>query len=339
MIPDLAQIPKVELHCHLECAFRHETLFDIAKKLNLDLPTHDFEKFKKVVLLKTPESDLKTALGKFLIIRECFRSEEFIGRLAYEYIEDAYQEGVKVLELRYSPSFIQGGCNFEFEKIHDLILSGVSKAKEKYDLEVGLIGIIGRNDPMELANKVCDFIIKNRNTFVGIDLADNEQDFDCKPFASLFKRAKDNGMNITIHAGEAIYPGSTQSVIDAINILGADRIGHGIQIVNDKRAQDVVIENDVILEVCPTSNYLTSSVASLKKHPIKKLMDSGVKVCINSDDPGIFDCPLLGEYEVLVEELGFTYDDFVVCNRHAFEASFISDTKLSRLRPFVLTNA
>ena len=308
----------------------------MAKRLKLQLP-HDITEFKNKVLLTKPELDLKTALSKFLIIQQCFKDEQFIEKLAYEYIEDACRQGVKVLELRYSPSFIQSGNNkLTFEKIHELIRLGVSKAK-KYDIEVGIIGIIGRNDPLELATKVCDFIVKNKDTFVGIDLADNEQDFDCKPFAPLFAKARDNGMKITIHAGEAIYPGNTQSVIDAIEILGASRIGHGIQIINDKRAIDVVLKNDVLLEVCPTSNYLTGSVNSIKEHPIKKLMNNGVKVSINSDDPGIFDCPISGEYEALHKTCGFEKEDFSKCNEDAFRASFINKSKLSRFDNLFLT--
>lgn len=304
-------------------------MFDVAQGLNLGLPA-DVEEFKDRVLLTKPERDLKTALSKFLIIQKCFKDEQFIERLAYEYIEDAYRQGVRVLELRYSPSFIQSGNNkLSFEKIHELINSGVSRAK-KYDIEVGIIGLIGRNDPMELATKVCDFIVRNRDSFIGIDLADNEQDFDCKPFAPLFAKARDNGMNITIHAGEAIYPGNTQSVIDAIEILGATRIGHGIQIINDKKAIDVVLKNDILLEVCPTSNYLTGSVASIEEHPLKKLMNCGVKVSINSDDPGIFDCPISGEYEVLHKHCGFSKEDFAKCNRDAFEKTFIEKSKVSR---------
>jgi adenosine deaminase len=309
---------------------RATTAFELAKKLKLDLPTDSFENFRKVVLIEEPMTDLKTVLSKFLVAQKLLESSEIIERLAFEATEDAYNNGIRLVEFRYSPSFISSGHpKLSFDDIHQSILSGVNKAKKIYPIGVGLIGTMGRIDPMPLASSVCDFIINNRDTFVGVDLADSEVGFDCKPFAKLFQRAKAAGLNVTVHAGEPDYPGAIDAILDSVHLLGAQRIGHGIQCHKSPEALKVLADNKIPLEVCPTSNYLTNSVTSVKNHPLRKIMDAGVRVTINSDDPGIFNYDLTHEYEALKRDLGFTEKEFAQANEWALEASFLNEAEKS----------
>ena len=128
-----------------------------------------------------------------------------------------------------------------------------------------------------------------------------------------------------MHAGEANSPQAIQNVIDAIEILGAKRIGHGLQIIHSQKALKYVRDRKIPLELCPWSNVLTQAVTGMDEHPFKRLMEAGIRVTINSDDPGIFHSDLTHEYELLEKHLGMSESEFKQCNQWAYEASFIPE--------------
>lgn len=321
-LEQLRAIPKVELHRHLECSLRPSTLRELLGASGLEVPTEQ-ERFNEMYLVTQPMDDLEQVLGKFLATQSVLSTEEVLTRITFEAIEDAYADGVRILELRYAPTFIQQGhSHLSFEQIHAAIVRGVEKAAH-IPCAVGLIAIIQRILPFAEGERVAQFAIDNAKTFVGIDLADNEVGFDSKKFAPLFHRAHAAGLRITVHSGEADVPGSPEFVRDAIDILGAERIGHGVQIYQSPEMISFVRSRGIPLELCPTSNWLTNAVKSLDKHPFKQLMDAGVRVTINSDDPGVFGIDLTNEYRVLQDRLGLTAADFTACNDTAAAASFI----------------
>lgn len=320
-------LPKVELHRHLELSLRPQTLFELAFQSGFDVKT--FEDINKYFIIQEQMLDLGHALSKFLDTQKLLNTTEILKRIAFEACEDAFlNDGIIVLELRYAPTFIQMGHeHLSFEDIHHAIVEGVQLAEAKYPMAVGLLCTVQRTLSVEVASQVIDFAIQNLNTFVGVDLADDENGFDCKPFAPLFQKAKAAGLGVTIHSGEADLPDAHLYPLDAIHLLGATRIGHGIQIHRSNQVMEQVRNANVVLEVCPTSNYLTNSIRSLSDHPIRKLLDAGIKVSINTDDPTIFGVSLVSEYEVLAKEFGFSETDFRTCNQHALEASFIDASK------------
>ena len=319
---DLKSIPKVELHRHLELSFRHSTVRELALQHGIEVPS-DEKDFKAKFLVTEPMKDLGADLSKFLTTQKILSSEEILTRITREAVEDAVGEGIKILELRYAPTFIQGGHeDLSFDQIHAAIVKGLEQCS-KLPIAVGLIATIQRILSVKHAEDVCDFVISNKKTFVGVDLADNEVGFDSGPFASVFMRAKKAGLNVTIHAGEAPSPTAGQSVIDAVEKLGATRIGHGLQIAHEPRAIDFVKKNNIVLELCPTSNYLTNAIPRLSEHPFRRLMEQGVLTTLNSDDPGIFDIDLVNEYKVLSELHKFTEKEFSHVNDIAASASFI----------------
>lgn len=321
---NLRNIPKVELHRHLEGAVRFSTLIDLLKNKNVDLPYNNYKKLHDSLVVHSPMKDLKSVLDKFWTTQSVLDSEEVWERLGFESCEDAFNEGIVLLELRYSPSFsATNHPKMSFEKIHRSIMKGVERAQKTYPMAVGVIGILGRIQPVPEAKKSADFIIENKDTFVAIDLADNEEGFDCKPFAPLFEKAKEAGLRITVHSGE--IPGGEFFVKDAIEYLHAERIGHGLQIYKNKEMINFVKARGVTLELCPISNYLTNAIPDLTKHPFKFLMNEGIKVTINSDDPGIFGTTILDDYEVLKDLHGFKLEDFNRCNQMAYEACFIPE--------------
>jgi adenosine deaminase len=179
---------------------RLSTVVDLTPELH---DINDPDEQKKRVLILTPEEGLEAIFEKFWVTQKILATPQVVERVAYEACEDAAQDGVRILELRYQPSFIQlNHPDLTMQEIHDSIVNGCKRAMEMYPwFYVGLIGIIGRNLSMEIAEETCELVIKNRDTFIGMDLA-NVESFDCIPFAPLFKRVKEAGLHVTIHQGE-----------------------------------------------------------------------------------------------------------------------------------------
>lgn len=321
----IRQLPKVELHRHLDCSLRWSTLLEIAPQVGIEVPKNPAEQAEHF-LITAPMRDLQSVLNKFLRTQKVLGSEEVLTRLAYEACEDAFNDGIRLLELRYAPTFInEGQSSLSFEKIHKALHRGLEMARKKWNIAVGLICIIQRIKSFEIASQVTDFAIDHKDSFIGIDLADNEEGFDPKKFAPLFQKARKAGLHITIHSGEVPNALSPQWVRDSIEVLGAERIGHGIQIINNPEVLKFVRDRSIPLEVCPISNWLTQANANHEDHPIRKLIDAGIKVTINSDDPGIFATTLSDDYEVLHRVHGFTAEDFTRANQIAYHASFLSE--------------
>ncbi|MBX7232573.1 MAG: adenosine deaminase [Bdellovibrionales bacterium] len=329
----ITTLPKVDLHRHLELCVRHSTIRELAPQFQIDLPNE--ESFKERFLITQPMKDLNSVLNKFLDTQKFWSSTHLIERLAFEACEDAFrQDGIRILELRYAPTFIrQGHDHLSFEEIHQAIVKGVNRAEKEFPMAVGIICIIQRILPVKEAEAVTQFAIDHKETFIGLDLADNEVGFDSKPFAPFFLAAKKNGLGITVHSGEANVPNAPRYVREAIDYLGAQRIGHGVQIYRDPAVMEYVKEQNVILELCPTSNWLTQAIPDLTQHPFKKLKDFGIKTTINTDDPGIFNIDLNHEYKWLHEVLGLSVFDLEQCSDWAAKASFIDFNKKSKVWP------
>lgn len=318
----LKKYPKVELHRHLEGSLRLSTLKELAPQVGIEVPQNSLVCSESFLVTK-PMEDLAAVLQKFLKTQAVLASEEILSRITYEAIEDAASEGIRILELRYAPSYIlEGHSNLTYEKITRAIQKGAQLASD-LPISVGFIGIIQRTRSIKEAEKIMDFIIENKEHFLGVDLADNEEGFASQPFSKIFEKAQATGLGVTIHAGEVPTNSACQNVMDAINLLGATRIGHGVQIYRDLNVIDLVRKKSVTLELCPTSNWLTQAISSLGAHPIRQLMNAGVLVTINSDDPGIFGINLTHEYNLLFRQYQFTQVDFDHCNDVAAQASFI----------------
>lgn len=321
---NLKTFPKVELHRHLEGALRFSTVLELARKAKMDVPAEPMQQ-RQQFLVETPMKDLGTVLNKFWATQSLLSSKEVIKRIAYEAVEDAYLEGIRLLELRYAPTFIQKNHeDLSFEDIHLAILEGLKEA-QKFPIGVGLICTFQRTLPVQTSMNVLDFVLDTKNSWIGVDLADDEDGYPAKEFVALFEKAKKNNLKITIHAGESNTHQSPLNVIDAIELLHADRIGHGLQIIKNKKALELVIQKQIPLELCPTSNWLTQAIADLKSHPIQDLIKKGVPVTLNSDDPGIFGINLTNEYQLLSASYSFTESDFKKANTLAAQVSFIPD--------------
>ncbi len=330
-IQEIRALPKVDLHRHLDCSMRWSTMLEIATSLGLKYPKIPAEQ-QAYFLVTGPMVNLEAVLNKFLTTQKLLASEEILERLAFEACEDAFNDGVRILELRYAPTFISAGHpNLTFEKIHQALLKGIHKAKQNFPIAVGLICILQRILDLKTADHVTHFAIENKNTFIALDLADNEDGFEPKKFAPLFQKAKKAGLNITVHSGESPDPRAGQWVMDSIELLGAQRIGHGVQVIHHPNVIRNLIEKNIALEVCPYSNYLTQAFKTYSEHPLRKLLDLNIPITLNSDDPGIFASVLSDDYLIAQNYQNFSLADFKKCNQTAYQHSFISESDKSKI--------
>ena len=166
-----------------------------------------------------------------------------------------------------------------------------------------------------------------------MDLADDEVTYPASPFAPLFQKAKTQGLGITVHAGEPNVKGAARNILVALDELGADRIGHGVQAIHDPEVVARLVANAIPLELCPWSNVLTQAVPSLEAHPFKALMDAGVRTTLNTDDPGVMDVSMMDECKNAIKHMGLTLDDLKQCNVWAKEASFIPANRIQNIWP------
>ena len=266
---------------------------------------------------------------------DCFATQqaalcsfEAISRVTAENIEDAWRDGVRLLELRFAPAFIAQGKRLTNDDIIAAVLDGMLKGMAAWPIEVGLIGILPRAYPVDVNAAATRDLIRWRRSgapgaerICGFDLADREGGLRPRPLAPLVDEAREAGLGITIHTGENT---DAAHVARALDVYRPSRIGHGIRSIEDPELMRRLADKDVLLEVSPTSNWITSAVPSLAAHPLPALYRAGVPVCVNSDDPNLFGIDLVNEYEVCVRELGLGEKELREMNRCALRHSFLS---------------
>jgi len=330
-------LPKVETHLHLDGSVRLNTIWEIAQTDSIDLGVESIEELEKICTVVEPMSSLQEVLDVFWVHQKVMNSKENIARVAYENVEDAFNDGVVLLELRFAPTFIAvGKDHLSYDDIIEGVLDGVEKGMAEYDIEVGLIGIGVRGmDPAKNKAALLDILkYKNgdhpmSNRLVGYDLAAKEAGFESDEFLELINTAKDGGLHITIHSGEDT---DAAHVRNTLEILGAERIGHGVKSWDDPKVIDLLKERNSHLELSVTSNWLTKTVLRIEDHPIKKLFEAGVSFSINTDDAHLMGINLVHEYELIEKTFGFTKADFMRINADALEHSFLSEAIKAKVR-------
>jgi len=316
------RVAKAEIHCHLEGAIRTATIIDLAKEFDLPLPAYEVEALDWHVKVREQLKDLQSVLNAFAIAQNSIVSPAAVERIAFELFEDAHQQNIRLFEVRFSPDWAFSGHQLDWDAALERILMAKMRAERQFGMAIGLIAITSRGLGVESCEKTVDWAIRWRDSIHGIDLADQELGHPIHEFLHPIERAKDAGLKLTVHSGEDT-PAAT--VMETIMLAAPHRIGHGIHIIEDMRAVDMVRERGITLEVNPWSNYLTNSVRRIEDHPLKRLYDLGVKVTINSDDPELLDTNLNNEYRIAHEVLGMSMDEIAACNRFAVDASFLPE--------------
>jgi adenosine deaminase len=330
----LRNLPKVDLHRHLEGSLRLETLAEIAQEHGIDLPSYNIEQLRPYVQFTDEEPGFHRFLEKFKLLRRFYTTGEAVRRVAYEAVVDAAADNVKYLELRFSPSALAHAQSFPLHEVTEWVIGAVAQAQADTGVIARLLCAVVRHDSYDLARQVIEVAIAYRDRgVVGVDLTGDEVHFPAAPFAPLFKRAADHGLGITIHAGEA---GGAANVREAVEILQAQRIGHGIRSIEDSHVVQLLRQRNVALEVCPTSNLQTGVVDNFGLHPLRDLYVLGVNVTINTDDPSVSDTSLTDEYMVAMMGLGVSLRDLRMCTRNSIRAAFLPVEEKQALEKSIL---
>lgn len=323
-------MPKIELHRHLEGSLRLSTLSEIAYEHGVDLPAWEPEELRPYVqVVEDDVPDFLGFLGKFKLLRRFYSSREAVSRVAYEAVADAAIDNIRYLELRFNPVALALNQGFSFEDVTDWVIEASNRAQEDYPIKVRLIIQINRHEP-QYAPQLAEIAVdKKDHGIVGLDLAGDEENFgDVSGFTQTYQWAKSEGLHITIHAAEA---GKAINAVKAINELGAERIGHGVQIMQDLAVVDLIKKQQVTLEMCPTSNLQTGIVSKLKNHPIFAYHQLGIPVTINTDDPSICNVTLTDEFIVATRGIGMPMHLLTDLTLNAARASFLPEAEKSNL--------
>ena len=322
-------LPKVELHRHLEGSLRLVTLVDIARQHGVSVPDNVLDLSERVQVQDGDPLTYNNFLEKFKTLRLFYRSPEVIHRLTREAVEDAARDNVRYLELRFTPVALSRAEGFPLHEVMDWVITSAGEEAAKQNIKVALIASVNRHESPELAEQVAWQAagLQDRG-LVGLDLAGNEADFQCEPFYGIFKEARQAGLHLTIHAGEW---GPASNVREAILEFNADRIGHGVRVIEDESVVALGRERGTAFEVCLTSNYQSGVIPSLADHPFPRMLDAGLNATINTDDPSVSRITLGREYQVAVDELNIPLQTVKERMLASMQAAFLAGGERDRM--------
>ena len=311
----------VELHLHLDGSLRPETVWELAKEQGVELPAKSAEEVKYMMEVPEDCKTLEEYLERFDLPLLVLQKADAIERVSFEPVEDLAKEGGEYAELRFAPQFsIKDGLTQD--EVVEAAIRGAERGMKMYpQIRVGLILCCMRGaDNEELNMQTVETAKKYLGDVVcAVDIAGAEGLFPTENFAPVFAKAREYGVPMTLHAGEAAGPDSMKTALS----FGTKRIGHGVAAINDPELIKRLIDENVTLEVCVTSNYHTKVVPAIRMHPIHKLLEAGVHVTVNSDNRTCSRTTLQKEKEVLKEELGFTDEEIEKMQEYAWEARFL----------------
>lgn len=313
--------PKIELHVHLEGTVRPETLLEIARRNDYELPADTVEGLAPLYDYR----DFAHFIEVWILTTNALRTRDDFRRVVVDYAEEAAGFGAVYLEAIFSPAErISRGISWD--EIFGGYCDGAEEARELHGVEVRLTPDIYRGLSLEGAIELVRVAARYRDRgVVAVGLGGLEADFPPEPYARAFELARDEGLASVPHAGEVAGPASIRGALDALH---ADRIRHGIRAVDDPALVEELRDRGIVLDVCPVSNVRTGAVPSLDEHPLPELAGAGVRCSVSTDDPAMFDTDLEREYEAAASlgvEPRRTYENGVA-------GALCDDTTRERLR-------
>lgn len=319
----IAGMPKAEIHVHLEGATTAQTYFEIARRNGVRLAVDSLPQWQQFFTY----TDFNHFIDVYVTSTKVLRTAA-----DYELLVRRFGAQQAALNVKYTEAFVS--CSLRSSAMREAdFLDALARARDAVEREHGVriafIADISREIPQS-ASGVVDLAIegKRRGVFAGLGLGGPEVGFPPELFAQAYRRAREAGLNVVAHAGET---GGAKSVRGALDSLGAQRIGHGVQSLQDEALVERLRAEGVPLEVCPQSNYRLGVAKPGEPHPIRDLFEAGVTCTVNSDDPAMFETTLNREYETLAEQ-GFTWDELWQLNLNTLEATFLSDADKRALR-------
>jgi adenosine deaminase len=318
----LAALPKIELHRHLEGAIRLKTLAEIAKAYHLPVPATDEAGLRPHVQItrESPHS-IEHFLSKFDMLRRFYCDPEAIRRIAREAVEDAAADNIRYMEMRFTPKALTQLKGFSYPEVIRWVCEAVREVAHAHNIRVNLIASVNRHESVQEAERCLRAVLEcGEANLVAFDLAGQEAGLTNETFYELFAEARQQGLHVTVHAGEWAGPGNVQ---DAILRMGARRIGHGVRVVEDNTVVKIARDHDATFEVCVTSNWQSGVVKEIGQHPLRDMASLGLKTTINTDDPCVSDITLTHELFTAIRVLGLTLDDIKARTLLAAQAAFL----------------
>ncbi len=321
-------LPKIDLHRHLEGSLRFDTVRQLARAQEMGLPPTG-QLRPMVEVHENQPFTFENFLSKFSTLRLFYRSPEIISRITQEAIADAASDNIQYLELRFTPAALSQAQGYSLAQVMDWVIKGAQQGEGELGVTTRLIVSINRHENPALAAQVSILASeRQKDGIVGLDLAGNEVDFSASPFIKIFQNAKKSGLHITVHAGEW---NSADNIVQAIKLFGAERIGHGIRVLDSTSAVTLARQKGVAFEVCLTSNQHSGAIKSLDEHPFLRMLDQGLNVTLNTDDPSISQINLSDEYELAISALGMSYSGLRQCIMNSAQAAFIGEEEKQKL--------
>lgn len=324
-----SQLPLTDIHRHLDGNIRAQTILDLGREFNLALPATTLDTLRPHVQVIDAEPDLVSFLNKLDWGVKVLGSLDACRRVAQENVEDAARAGIHYTELRFSPGYMAMTHNLPIAGVVEAVIDGIKAGCSNHNIDVRLIGIMSRTFGEEACLDELNGLLAHRDSITALDLAGDELGFPGSQFLSHFTRARDAGLRITVHAGEAA---GAESVWQAIRELGAERIGHGVKAVEDPALMDFMAKHGIGVESCLTSNIQTSTVASLARHPLKTFLDHGILATINTDDPAVQGIEIGHEYAVAAPAAGLSLAQMRVAQENGLKIAFLSDAERAAVR-------
>ncbi len=318
-------LPKVELHRHLEGSLRIATMLEIAEQHGVTVPPSIVDLSSLVQVQDEEPFTFTNFLEKFKTLRLFYRSPEVIDRITREAIEDAARDNVRYMELRFTPVALSRAEGFPLHDVMAWVCKSTRRAADEFGITVRLIASVNRHESVELAEQVAWLAAGHiEDGILGLDLAGNEAEYPARPFEGIFKEARQSGLKTTVHAGEW---GGAQNVGEAIQVFDADRIGHGVRVLEDPSVAALARERGVVFEVCITSNLQSGVVSAVSAHPLAAMLGSGLNATLNTDDPSVSRITLTHEFKLAAEDLGLPFEALKERVLAAARASFLPDAE------------
>ena len=322
-------LPLADLHHHLDGSVRLETILELGLQHNLPLPAKTLEGLRPYVQVSTPQPGVMAFIQKFEWMTGVLVDYDACRRIAYENIEDAAITGVDYIELRYSPWFMAEAHGLSASGVVEAVTDGVQAGERAFGVRANQIGILSRHYGPEIAWQELAALMSQKEAFVGLDLAGDEANFPGELFVEHFKKARDLGWHITVHAGEAA---GAESIWQALNGLGAERIGHAVRATEDPVLMDYLLEHHIGIECNLTSNVQTTTVPDYPSHPMRRFMEKGLLATLNTDDPGISAIDLPYEYIVAAPQARLSDAMIRQAQENALTVAFLSEAEKQALR-------
>ena len=319
------EMPKAELHVHLEGAVLPETLLRLAEKNDVELPVSDLDGIRDFYTFR----DFDHFVDVYMKINDCLKTPADVGLITEELGYEAARQNIQYLEVTISPGslvFIHGQ---DIEEIYEEIKAGAQRAREKTGVRMQYIVDVVRDMPPHIRHQGAEFAVRHTDDeVVALGLGGSEARYPPEQFVDLFDMAREAGLPSVPHAGEHAGP---DSIWGALKLLDAVRIGHGVRAIEDPYLVEYLVEHQIPIEVSPTSNLCIGVFPSWEEHPVRKLYDAGVPLTINSDDPPMFNTTLTQELREMVDRFDFSAADLEVVTIGALEQSFLPEFERKEL--------